>query len=163
MNVWIALREQARRVGDRRLAESLDEAERSAHVAGIAAGAVESLEAIDCIWYVPGRATLLFEVEWTAMIGEMILRRHARIPASDDVVRFLVVPPERTGLIRYKLERSPLLRSAMHEGNWHVLKWDHLLAFLAADPLTLDGLEPYLGLDPAIERAEGQQLPLFVG
>jgi hypothetical protein len=139
----------------------LDDAERSARLAGLAPGPVDALEAVDCIWYVPGRATLLFEVEWTAMIGETVLRRHARIPGSDDVIRFLVVPRERTGLVRYKLERSPLLRAALHEGNWHVLKWDHLAAFLANDPLTLDDLEPYLGLDPAIEREEGQQLPLF--
>jgi hypothetical protein len=111
---------------------------------------------------VPGRATFLFEVEWTAMIGETLLRRHARIPASDEVVRFLVVPAERTALVRYKLERSPLLRTAMEQGNWHILKWSHVRDFLAADPLTLDALEPYLGLDPAAERRDGQQLPLFV-
>jgi hypothetical protein len=162
MNVWIALREQSRRVGDRRLADSLDASERSTDVRGIATGYVDALESVDCIWYVPGRATFLFEVEWTAMIGETLLRRHARIPASDEVVRFLVVPAERTGLVRYKLEQSPLLRAAMEQGNWHVLKWSHVRDFLAADPLSLDGLEPYLGLDPAAERQDGQQLPLFV-
>jgi hypothetical protein len=161
MNVWIALREQARRVGDRRLADSLNAGERNADVRQIAAGFVDALESVDCIWYVPGRATFLFEVEWTAMIGETLLRRHARIAASDEVVRFLVVPSERTALVRYKLERSPLLRAAIEQGNWHVLKWSHMRAFLAADPLTLDGLEPYLGLDPVAERPDGQQLPLF--
>jgi hypothetical protein len=49
----------------------------------------------------------------------------------------------------------------MEQGNWHVLKWSHVRGFLAGDPLTLDGLEPYLGLDPAVERRDGQQLPLF--
>jgi hypothetical protein len=76
-------------------------------------------------------------------------------------VRFLVVPAERTALVRYKLDRSPLLRAAMEEGNWHILKWSHVRGFLAGDPLTLDGLEPYLGLEPAVERRDGQQLPLF--
>jgi hypothetical protein len=161
MNVWIALREQARRVGDRRLADSLDVSERSADVRAIATGFVDALESVDCIWYQPGRVAFLFEVEWTAMIGETLLRRHARIPASDEVVRFLVVPAERTALVRYKLERSPLLRAAMEQGNWHVLKWSHVRGFLAGDPLTLDGLEPYLGLDPAVEQRDGQQLPLF--
>ena len=162
MNVWIALREQARRIGDRRLADSLDANERAVDVRRIADGPVDALESVDCMWYVPGRATFLFEVEWTAMIGETLLRRHARIPPRDDVVRFLVVPVERTALVRYKLDRSPLLRAAMEEGNWHILKWSHVRGFLAADPLTLDDLEPYLGLEPAVERREGQQLPLFV-
>ncbi len=161
MRVWIASREQARRLGERRLGDSLGEAERRAHLAGIARGPVDALESVDCIWYVPGRATFLFEVEWTAMIGETVLRRHARIPADDEVVRFLIVPPERTALVRHKVERSPLLRDALAAGNWHVLKWNHLRDFLANEPLSLDGLEPYLGLDPPIERGEGQQLPLF--
>jgi hypothetical protein len=51
----------------------------------------------------------------------------------------------------------------MEEGNWHVLKWSHVRDFLAADPLTLEDLEPYVGLDPAAERRAGQQLPLFAG
>ena len=33
-------------------------------------GPVEALEQIDCIWYLRGKATFLFEVEWTAMLGE---------------------------------------------------------------------------------------------
>ena len=37
-------------------------------------------------------------------------------------------------------------------GTWHILKSDHLRAFLARDPLDLADLEPYLGLDPPVER-----------
>ena len=58
------------------------------------------------------RSAFLFEVEWTAMLGEPLLRRHARIPPDDALIRFLVIAPERTELVRYKLERSPLLRAA---------------------------------------------------
>jgi hypothetical protein len=76
------------------------------------------------------------------------------------LIRFLVVVPERAELVRYKLERSPLLRAALAEGNWHIVKADNLRTFLARDPLDLDDLEPYLGLDPLIERS-GEQLPLF--
>ena len=161
MGVWIALREQSRRVGDRRLGEWLDEHERTIHLSTVAHGTIEALEAVDCIWYVRGRATFLFEVEWTAMIGETILRRHARIPPDDQVVRFLVVPVERTELVRHKIEASPVLRDAMEEGNWHVLKWHHLREFLAGDPLDLGALEPYLGLDPSLDQGAGEQLPLF--
>jgi hypothetical protein len=68
--------------------------------------------------------------------------------------------PERTELIRLKLERSPLLREAFERDNWHVLKWNHLRSFLARDEISLDALEPYLGLDPVVERS-GEQLDLF--
>lgn len=160
MHVWLALREQSRRVGDRRLGDSLDDRERNMHLPLVAAGPVDALEAIDCIWYVPGRAAFAFEVEWTAMLGDPILRRHGRIPADERLVRFLVVPPARTELVRHKIQRSPLLRTAIAEGNWHILKWNHLRTFLAGDSLAIEGLEPYLGLDPAVEQS-GDQLPLF--
>jgi hypothetical protein len=163
MRVWISAREQARRIGERRLGDVLDDAERRVHLPLVAPGPLVALEAVDCIWYVPGRVAFLFEVEWTAMIGETILRRHARIPPDDRVVRFMLVPSQRAALVRYKIDRSPLLREAVVDGNWHVLKWDHLRAFLAQDPLSLDAMEPFLGLEPAIERGEARQLPLFAG
>ena len=96
------------------------------------------------------------------MLGEPLLRRHARIPPDEALVRFLVIAPERTELVRYKLARSPLLREALDAGTWHIVKSDHLRAFLARDPLDLADLEPYLGLDPAVERRR-EQMPLFGG
>jgi hypothetical protein len=161
MNVWIGRREQARKIGTRRLGEWLDEREHRAYLVQISR-AVDDVAEVDCIWYVRGRAAFLFEVEWTAMLGEPLLRRHARIPADDSLVRFLVVAPERTELIRHKLERSPLLREAVERDNWHVLKWNHLQAFLGREPLELAEMEPYLGLDPVVERS-GEQMPLFEG
>jgi len=88
------------------------------------------------------------------------LRRHARIPADERIVRFLVLAPERRELARHKLESSPVLRSAMEAANWHVVLWPHLLAWLEREPLAMADLEPYLGLDPAIER-RAEQLGLF--
>ncbi|MFL5679334.1 MAG: hypothetical protein ACJ77B_01890 [Chloroflexota bacterium] len=160
MSVWLGLREQSRRVGDRRLGDLLDDRERNVPLSTIARGPDDALEAVDCIWYVRNRAAFAFEVEWTAMLGDALLRRHSRIPPDDRLVRFLVVPGERTELLRHKIDRSPLLRAALEEGNWHVLKWDHLRAFLAREPLDIDDLEPYLGLDPEVEAA-GRQMPLF--
>lgn len=160
MRVWIGRREQARTVDGRRLGDRLEDRELDAYLPVVARGPVEELEAVDCIWYVRTKATFMFEVEWTAMLGDTILRRHERIAPDERLVRFLVVPPERTELVRYKLERSPLLRSAMADGNWHVVKWHHLRTFLARDPLSLADLEPYLGIDPPIER-NAAQLSLF--
>jgi hypothetical protein len=161
MRVWIGRREQSRRTRDGLLADRLDERERRAYLGGIARAA-EELAEVDGIWYIRGKVAFLFEVEWTAMLGEPLLRRHARIPADDSLIRFLVIAPERAELVRYKLERSPLLRAALAEANWHIVKADHLRAFLARDPLDLADLEPYLGLDPLVERT-GEQLPLFGG
>ncbi len=159
MRVWIGRREQSRRLGNGLLGELLDPVERRAYLGGISR-APEELAEVDCIWYVRGKLALLFEVEWTAMLGDPLLRRHARIPPDDTLVRFLVITPERTELVRYKLERSPLLRTALVDGNWHIIKSTNLHAFLARDPLDLDDLEPYLGLDPIIERT-AEQMPLF--
>jgi hypothetical protein len=160
MRVWIGRREQSRRTADGTLLDRLDERERRAYLGGIARA--DEIADVDGIWYIRGKIAFLFEVEWTAMLGETILRRHARIAPDDALIRFLVIAPERAELVRYKLERSPLLRAALGEANWHVVKSDHLRAFLARDPLDLADLEPYLGLDPLIERT-GEQLPLFGG
>jgi len=160
--VWIGEREQARRVGDRRLGDWLDERERNVHLPLVAKAPSDVLETVDCIWYVRGKAAFMFEVEWTAMLAEPILRRHARIPPDERLVRFLVVPPERTELVRHKLERSPVLRTALEEGNWHILKWNHARSWLASDAFDLASLEAYVGLDPLAERS-GEQMPLFGG
>ncbi|MEW5991798.1 MAG: hypothetical protein AB1736_10715 [Chloroflexota bacterium] len=160
MSVWLGRREQGRRIGDRTLGDFLDERERSAWLSSISRAPTEDLEAIDCIWYVRGRSALLFEVEWTAMLGDVLLRRHARIPADERLVRILAVAPERAELVRHKLDSSPLLRAAIAEANWHLVLWPYLRAWLEREPLELDGLEPFLGLEPAVER-RGEQLGLF--
>lgn len=159
LTVWIGRREQARRLGAGRLADRLDERDLRTPLSHLSR-AVDEVADVDCAWYVRGRLAFLFEVEWTAMLGEPVLRRHARIPQEEGTVRFLVVAPERTELVRHKLERSPLLREAFELSNWHILKWNHLRTFLAREPLSLDALEPYLGLDPAAERSS-EQLDLF--
>ncbi len=161
MRVWIARREHSRRTGGRLLGDRLDQRELGAYLGAVARPA-EVLEDVDCLWYIRGKVALLFEVEWTAMLGEPLLHRHRRIPANENLIRFLVVAPERTELIRYKLGRSPLLREALEHGNFHIIKSDHLRRFLAPEHPDLDDLEPLLGLDPVIERT-GEQMPLFGG
>jgi hypothetical protein len=160
MSVWISRREQERRVHGRLLSSWLDAREQHAYLPLITRASAEELEQVDCIWYVRGRAVLMFEVEWTAMLSEPVLRRHSRIAPGDELVRFLVVAPERTELIRYKLERSPLLRQALEDGNWHILKSNHLRTFGARETPSLADLEPFLGLDSPADRT-GEQMPLF--
>ena len=161
MRVWIGRQQHTRRTAEGLLIDRLDARERRVYLGGISR-AGDELADVDAIWYIRGKIALLFEVEWTAMLGEPILRRHTRVPPDASIIRFLVIAPERTELVRYKLERSPLLRSALDEGTWHIVKSDHLRAFLARQPLDLADLEPYLGLDPLIERT-AEQMPLFDG
>ncbi len=161
MRVWLAEREQARRYAGGHLGDLLQDRERHAYLGSIGR-AVDALAEVDAIWYIRNKVALLFEVEWTAMLGEPLLRRHARIVSDDRLVRFLVIAPERTELVRHKLERSPLLRAALEAGDWSIIKWDHLQAFLEAETPDLADLEPLIGLDPIVERA-GEQIPLFGG
>jgi hypothetical protein len=160
MHVWIGRREQARQIGDRTLADFLDYREREPWFPTSSLVPKEDGEAIDCIWYQRGGSAFLFEVEWTAMLGDVLLRRHARIPPDERMVRFLAVAPERRELVRHKLESSPVLRDAMAASNWHLILWPYLRAWLDHEPLSIAGLEPYLGLEPAVER-RAEQLGLF--
>jgi hypothetical protein len=161
LRVWIAEREQGRRHGRGHLGDVLDEREKGAYL-GTIGRAVDALSKVDAIWYIRGKLALMFEVEWTAMLGEPLLRRHARIGNDERFIRFLVVAPERTDLIRHKLDRSPLLRAAIEDDGWNLIKWDHLRTFLAAERPDFDDLEPLVGLDPVVERG-GEQMPLFGG
>lgn len=161
MRVWLSSREQGRRYGRGTLADVLDERERRAYLGSISRSS-EAIAEVDAIWYVRGKVAFLFEVEWTAILGDTLLRRHVRIGDDDKLIRFLVIAPERTDLIRHKLERSPILRAALADGGWNIIKWDHVRTFLAGDPPDLDALEPLLGLDPVVERG-GEQMPLFGG
>jgi hypothetical protein len=160
LRCWVARQEQKRPYQGAPLGSFLSEMEQRAYLPLISKGPTEVLEAVDVIWYLRNRATFLFEIEWTAMLGDVLLKRGPRIPDDEQLVRFLVVLPERVELVRFKLERSPLLRRALEAHNWHILKADHLRTLVAREGADLDRLAPYLGLDPEIER-QGEQLPLF--
>jgi hypothetical protein len=161
LKVWVKRSEQARELGGRPLAERLEESERRAYLPLVLHAPLEALENVDAIWYVRGRFTFLFEVEWTAMLGEPLLQRGAQIPQVEDLIRFLVVVPERTELVRYKLARSAVLREAMERANWYILKSNHLRRLVEEEGADLERLRPLLGLDPEIETS-GEQLPLFL-
>jgi hypothetical protein len=160
LRCWASPREQRRSYRDRTVADLLSEEEQRVYLPLVANGDPQTLESMDCIWYLRGKATFLFEVEWTAIVTEALLRRGPRIPPDETIVRFLVLPPERAELLRLKLARSPLLRAAIENDNWHILKSDHLRRLHLADEASLELLEPLLGLDPAVER-QAEQLGLF--
>ena len=158
---WIGARQQGRLVGGIPLGSRLD-ARESAGPPYLGRVRPEELEDVDVIWYVRGRTALLWEVEWTAMIGDPVLRRHARMAADERVIRFLVVLPERVDLVRHKLARSPILTTELEAGGWHLMKANHVREWSGRERVELADLEALLGLDPAVERTGGQ-LSLFGG
>jgi hypothetical protein len=160
LRVWINKREQERPVGGRPLGARLSDEERRVYLPLVLRAPADELGAVDVIWYRRGRLAFLFEVEWTGMLGAAMLKRGRAIPVGDEQARFLVVPAERTDLIRLKLERSPWLRSELERQNWHILKWQHLDTLVAREGARMEWLEPILGLDPLIERG-GEQLTMF--
>lgn len=160
LRVHVSEKERRRAYLGGTVGDLLTDEEQRAYLPLIVTGDVATLESLDCMWYLRGKATFLFEVEWTALLTEPLLRRGSRIPAADTVVRFLVVPSERAELVRFRLAHSPLLRRALDEQNWHILKSEHLRRLVAREDADLDMLGPMLGLDPEIER-EAEQLPLF--
>ena len=145
LRAHVSAHEQRRAFRARTVGDLLSDEEQRAYLPLIAPRDPQTFESLDCIWYLRGKATFLFEVEWTAMLTDALLRRGQRIPNDDTVVRFLVIPAERTELVRTKLARSPLLAQALEEQNWHILKFDHLRRLVAAEEADLDLLAPMLG------------------
>jgi hypothetical protein len=160
LRAWVSRREHDRPYAGATLVDRLHEDERRAYLPLVVRAPAEALGAVDALWYRRGRLAFLFEVEWTAMMGEAILRRGRQIEPTDQQARFLVFPAERTELVRLKLERSPWLRGEVERQNWHFLKWQHLETLVSHDGAGLERLEPVLGLSPLIERG-GQQLTMF--
>jgi hypothetical protein len=160
LRTWVSRREQERAWQHGTLGDLLKEDERRTYLPLVIRAPAEVLGAVDALWYVRNRSSYLFEVEWTAMLGEAILRRGVQIPPSEQQARFLVIPSERTELLRLKLARSPWARAEVERQNWHVLKWPHLEALVAREGARIEWLEPMIGLDPLVERG-GKQLTMF--
>jgi hypothetical protein len=160
LRAWVSKREHDRPYAGSTLLARLHEDERRAYLPLVIRAPAEALNAVDALWYRRGRLAFLFEVEWTAMMGEAILRRGRQIEPSEQQARFFVFPAERAGLVRLKLERSPWLRAEVERQNWHFLKWQHFEWLFRQEGAGLDRMEPILGLAPLIERG-GQQLTMF--
>jgi hypothetical protein len=160
LRAWAAKREQRRRYRDGQVADLLSEPEQRVYLPLVAPGAPEALDEIDCLWYVRGRGAFLFDIEWMAALDEPLRRRGPRIETTESLVRFLVVPDERSELIRLRLARSPLLRERLRADNWHILKWTNVRRLFESGRSDLSALSPFIGLDPPVERGD-DQIPMF--
>lgn len=139
------------------LADLLSDTEKTASLGRFLRGPAEIVDAIDVVWYDAGKMVFLWQLDWTARLHRSLVTLGESIPDDPKVFRFLAVADERRPLAGYKLARSAVLSEAVRRQGWRFVKWAPLRAF-ATDPAAgLDGLEPVLGLEPAVEQA-GQQL-----
>jgi hypothetical protein len=139
------------------LSDLLSDQEKTTPLAKALRGPADVLDAVDLAWYDRGKMVFLWQLDWTARLHRSLSAIGEQIPDDDRVFRFLALADERRPLAAFKLERSAALRTAVRRRGWRFVKWAPLKAF-AADPESgLDGLEPVLGLEPAVEQA-GQQL-----
>ncbi len=141
----------------RTLVELMTDAERLSGPAKSIRGPADALEFVDCVWYERGRMVFLWQVEWTARLHRSLVSLGEAIPDDDRVFRFLAVADERATLVQDKLERSPAMAELVRRRGWRFVKWHPLRRFLADGEAGLDGLEPVLGLEPAVEQS-GHQL-----
>jgi len=141
----------------RTLVELMTDAERLSGPAKSVRGPADTLAFVDCVWYDRGRMVFLWQVEWTARLHRSVVSLGEAIPDDDRVFRFVAVADERTGLLQDRLQRSPALADLVRRRGWRFVKWHPLRRFLADGEASLDGLEPVLGLEPAVEQS-GHQL-----
>jgi hypothetical protein len=139
------------------LADLVGETERASGPSRFVRGAAEALDFVDCVWYDRGKMVFLWQVDWTARIHRSIVALGEAIPDGDRVFRFLAVADERIPLVHEKLRRSPALAEVVRRRGWRFVKWDPLRRWMGDAQSGLDGLEPVLGLEPAVEQS-GQQL-----
>jgi hypothetical protein len=141
----------------RTLVELMTDAERLESPARSIRGPADALEGIDVVWYERARMVFLWQLEWTARLYRSLVTLGEAIPDDDRVFRFLAVADERVPLVQEKLARAPGLAEIVRRRGWRFVKWKPLQAFLADPEAGLEGLEPVLGLEPAVEQA-GHQL-----
>ena len=157
----VSEKERRRAYLGRTVADLMSEDELRAYVPLVATGDAQTLET-DRLHLVPARQG---DVPVRSRMDGDGHRRPAAPRAAHPEQRHDRPLPSRcrpsgSSSLRLKLDRSPLLRRALDDQNWHILKSDHLRRLHGREEAHLDQLAPLLGLDPEIER-EAEQLPLF--
>jgi hypothetical protein len=114
------------------------------------------LVSFDVLWYEEGTIHA-FVLTVKATLGRLLLERGAR---ASEIYRYLVIPAERASLVDFKLRYNPLLREAMADGNWQIVKYCHLAWLAEIEEIDRHDLKKIIGLKPIIEQPEAQ-IPLF--
>jgi hypothetical protein len=115
------------------------------------------LRGLDVSWQDAEGLCHVFAVKHTTRFGDILSGVAGR---QDEVQRYIVIPPRRLDLLRFRMETELLLRLALTDGRWQFIKLDHLKALSAREDLHRQDLTHIVGLEPLIERPEAQ-LPLF--
>ena len=82
LKAWVSRREHDRPYEGSTLLDRLQDDERRAYLPLVIRAPAEERWGRLMPWYRRGRLAFLFEVEWTAMMGEAILRRGRQIPSA---------------------------------------------------------------------------------
>lgn len=115
------------------------------------------LSELDVLWHEEGVVAHAFVVQWTAVLSPWLLIHKTSLGGAQG---YFVLPEARSDLIRFKLQRSPLLQRALAQGGWDFIKYRHLRRLAQAPELDRHDLKKIVGLEPIIEKPEAQ-LPLF--
>jgi hypothetical protein len=102
-------------------------------------------------WLENGQTFYAFTLIASAVVGRLL--RQNPIPPVNSI---LILPGGRAGLLAYKLDRDPVLRSMA--GHWQIIKYRHLRQLAGATALTREQFRRELSGDP-IEPPE--QMKLF--
>ncbi len=102
------------------------------------------------LWQESGQTVYAFHLLASAVVGRL-LRQNPSPPHNS----FLVLPGGRAGLLSYKLDRDPALRSMTER--WRVVKFRHLRRLAEMTELTREHFERELSSDP-IEPPEQMEL-----
>ncbi len=138
------------------LADLMSGEERDAQLGRHVRGTADALPFVDVVWYDRGRMVFLWQVDWTARLYRSVVDIGEAIADDERVFRFLALPEERKALTVLKLTRAPALADVVRRRGWRLVKWGPLRAFAADPAADLGGLEPVLGLEPAVERSAHQ-------
>jgi hypothetical protein len=102
-------------------------------------------------WLENGRVIYVFYLMASAVVGRLL-----RLNPTMAVKRFLIIPGGRAGLLSYKLDRDPALKSLAEQ--WRIAKFRHLRRLAGLNGLTRENFEKEFSSDP-IEPPE--QLKMF--
>jgi hypothetical protein len=149
-DVWVGRDEQKRSYKQSTLGGLLSAKERAASP-GVLLGTLSAAD-IDVIWHEDRTPACIFEVEWTAALGDAVLRRRSKTGAR----RYIVLLDDRAPLVQSKLRRWPWLRQLLETDGWEFIKYRYLLAFSQSKDASRYNLGSIVGLQPVSERDHGQ-------
>ena len=139
------------------LADLLSDTEKMVSLGRYLRGPAEVLDAVDVVWYDAGRMVFLWQLDWTARLHRSLVTLGDSIPDDPKVFRNAARGAGRRDVCAHTHTRAAAVYEDGRRLGWRCVKCGTLRAFAIDPAASLEGLEPVLGLEPAVEQA-GQQL-----